>query len=157
MNCDFFNLSPKTKCLETFRNNIGFVVVSECLIDTSTHLKAHNIHPHPGIKIPLEYELILMRVGYLPDNEKFKSLKICASHRTKLGLGFYASKSCQHVNHLNISKSCVGFRYLNCTQAISLLNLKNKEPWIHLVKVGDCLCRKCYTLTCDQLKTAPYL
>ncbi len=80
MACDFSIISPNISC-----DNSGvFFNVAACLKDTTSILQKFKISSRG--KIILEYELILMRSGFLPDLEKFGKLDICNEHREHLGM-----------------------------------------------------------------------
>ena len=112
---------------------------------------------HPLFKILVffyEYDLIMIRAGVYPDINKYKSFKICASHRSLLGLNFINKNSCEHPFHQNQSNLTSCYRKVNYNMAIRTIELRKigLEPKFPFIQLGIMLCLKCYDIFQTNLK-----
>ena len=150
MNCDFKSFSP-INCNQVYRHFDGQYELHKCLIDTKKHLTP--LIKQPNTETIYEYDLIMMRAGVYPDINKFKFFKICAAHRSVLGLGFLNKSSCEHPFHKNQSKLTTTYRKVNYSTAYQILQLRKicPESQYPLVILGSMLCSTCYTIVQTSL------
>lgn len=146
MSCDFRKLAPNIKCSLNYKSVSGKFLLNDCIKETKTYLSAYNLLPknNDNKKMPLEWELCLLRVGYYPDIKKFSYFDICATHKCRLGIYFLPSNVCEYPRHEEFSTSKSVFRHISYQQAIKIIEMNLNDPSIDIVTIGQALCRPCH-------------
>jgi hypothetical protein len=146
MSCDCKKYQADFECNISYRRFKNYYILTECELDTYSHLKNLQICPVKNSKeaLPKEWQLIAMRMGFYPNRDKFQAFMICAIHRAKCGLDFTPKGQCQNIDHSSISNQNSIYRHVSFEMAINMLEIQLENPSFNIVKVGEALCRICH-------------
>jgi hypothetical protein len=145
MNCDCKKHQVDFECNISYRKFKNYYILTECELDTHSHLKNLQICPVKNSKesLPKEWELIAMRMGFYPNRDEFQDFLICALHRAKCGLDFTPKGFCQNIDHTSISNQNWIYKHVSYEMAIKMLEIQLENPSFNIVIVGEALCKIC--------------